>query len=218
MSFTSFNVFELLEERIREEENDASSQSDVEAEIDYPKLKASWASENFNWADYMNKEENTSMPTTSSVVQNEDVETENDGWTTISSKVKEKKEKRKEVKERVEKRRVERDVRYLLTHAAFQKHRLTRDLILDYKQIASEDGSLYIIGHGRCRGHLIDYHENKDGNPLQTCLECSWKSQDFKAFHCCCPEEVKNDLPPNFYLGCNGPVNDYLYSMREKDI
>src|SRR5437870_3754995 len=212
MLFKSFNVFDLLEANIDVEE-DEESQDYEELGKENVGQKPKWVSSDFDWSEEV--VDNVTRKEQDKVNDNDyddddDKVNVNVGWTTIASKIKEQKEKRKEVKERVEKRQVERDVRYLLTHAGFQKHRLTRDLILDYKQIASEDGSLYIIGHGRCRGHLIDYHDNKNDNKkaLQTCLECSWKSHDFKAFHCCCSEETKADLPPNFYLGCNGPVND----------
>jgi len=137
-----------------------------------------------------------------------------DGWTQVVSKKSLKKEKFEQERQRIERKRAERDVRYLLTHSDFQSHRLKRnDIIKIIKEKASSNGSIYIIGHGRCVGHVIDYNKVK-----QKCLQCNWTSDDFKDYHCCCFQETVDALPPNFYLGCNGPVNMYLQMMREKPL
>lgn len=141
---------------------------------------------------------------------------ENDEWETVISKKSVKKEKRDIQRQKLENQRKTRDLRYLQTHVGFQKHRITRQKALDilegYK-IRHPDintGSLFIVSNGRCVGHLISVA------PLeQTCLQCDWTSTDGLVAHCCCTDDVVNLLPPNFYLGCDGYLNDYLLTMKE---
>lgn len=141
------------------------------------------------------------------------MEQDEDEWQTVVSKNTIKKEKHKLYRQRVENFRKNRDTRYLQTHIGFQKHRLTRENILKLVEEKKPEGSLFIVSNGRCVGHLIAVNFDR-----QLCLQCYWSATDGFVSHCCCVEKVISSLPPNFYLGCDGYLNDYLVAMREKPI
>jgi hypothetical protein len=142
---------------------------------------------------------------------------QDDDWTPVVSKKTVKKAKEAENRAKLEQRRLERDVRYLLTHAEFQQRRVSRDILKKIASKASTDGSVHLTGQGPCVGHAIDYNANA---AQKRCLECDWTSNQFDSIHCCCSEETKSCLPSNFYLGCGGciPINEYLSIMREEPL
>lgn len=151
-------------------------------------------------------------------------ESRDDDWTTIVSKKTQRKEKIEKERQRTEQIRMKRDMRYLHTHVSFQKHRINREKaleILKTKGISSSGtnlgttlNSLFIVSNGRCVGHLILVENNKP----QICLQCDWKAESGFVTHCCCPGEVESCLPQNFYLGCDGYLNDYLTKMMEEPL
>lgn len=110
------------------------------------------------------------------------------------------------------------DIRYLQKHHSFQKHRLTREKILNIlhdKKITFEHyDRLFIISNGRCVGHLIHIYPNLGLH----CLQCGWTAHTGLIGHCCCQDNVISALPLNFYLGCDGQIKDYLIHMEEKSI
>lgn len=149
---------------------------------------------------------------------------ENEGFVTVQSKKtikmnrykdrqlireteKQEKEKREEAKR---KRRFLNDLCYLKTHEVFQKYRLkeedvaklVRKRLLD--KVPEGTGTLYLLSGRRCVGHPILVTQDS-----HTCLQCSWEGSS-KAFHCCCPIQVKEELPENFYMGCDGPMDTIL--------
>jgi len=141
------------------------------------------------------------------------VEEEKDGWQTVVSKKTQNRVKQDVRRQRTEQIRKNRDVRYLHTHPGFQKYRIDREKASRLIENKSPIGSLYIVSNGRCVGHLIAVSADK-----QRCLECDWQENEGFVSHCCCADEVVAALPPNFYLGCEGYLNDYLMSMRDKPI
>lgn len=138
---------------------------------------------------------------------------QDDGWQTVISKKTVHKEKLREQHLRAEQWRKNRDIRYLQIHTGFQKHRITREKSLELLKGKSNDGSMFIVSDGRCVGHLINVNLDR-----QLCLQCQWFAPSGFVSHCCCPEEVVSSLPPHFYLGCDGYLNDYLTTLREKPI
>ena len=133
-----------------------------------------------------------------------------DDWQVVKSKKSTKKEKQQIQQQRAEQWRKNRDIRYLQTHSGFQKHRITRDKALKLLEDNPIDGSLFIVSNGRCVGHLIAVNSTR-----QFCLQCKWVAKDGVSSHCCCSEDVIASIPPNFYLGCDGYLNDFLTTMRE---
>lgn len=142
-----------------------------------------------------------------------------DSWETVVSKQSVKREKNDVRRQKIEQFRKNRDVRYLHTHVSFQKHRITRDkaikLIEKFKKDHNDEalGSLFIVSEGRCVGHLVSVTPKH-----QVCLQCNWSAKDGLFTHCCCDDSVYAVLPPNFYLGCDGYLNDYLVTMREQPL
>jgi len=150
--------------------------------------------------------------------QNED----NASWETVTSKKTIRKEKLEQNRLRLEQTRMKRDLRYLQTHVGFQKHRITRDSAIDIIANADDSiktgitlNSLFIVSNGRCVGHLICVsNSNKNLN----CMQCKWTADSGFSTHCCCTDDVLFDLPVNFYLGCDGYLNDYLDKMLDKPL
>lgn len=136
-----------------------------------------------------------------------------DEWQTVVTKKTIRKEKQREQQQRTEQWRKNRDIRYLQTHSGFQKHRLTTEKVLELLKGTPNDGSLFVVSHGQCVGHLVSVNSNR-----QLCLQCQWFAPNGFVSHCCCPEEVVKELPPNFYLGCDGYLNDYLTTLRDKPV
>jgi len=147
------------------------------------------------------------------------IEQMSDGeWETFTSKKTIKKEKAKEHRDKLEQIRRERDILYLRTHVGFQKNRLTRNKALHLIADKKPEGTLFLMSCGRCVGHLVAVTPKK-----YVCVECDTchdktvhKSGEF--WHCCCSEDVKTSLPPHFYLGCDGHINNYLALMKEEPI
>ena len=140
-------------------------------------------------------------------------------WVTVVSKKSQKKEKLEQHRQRVEQYRKNRDVRYLHTHVGFQKNRVTRDKAAEIVNSFKEKHPdvvldfLFLVSSGRCVGHIISVTPQK-----QNCLQCDWTTLDGFDVHCCCSPQVVNSLPPNFYLGCDGYLDDYLVMMKEEPL
>lgn len=132
-----------------------------------------------------------------------------ENWTPVVSKRTIKKSKQAQRKEHYERMQRENDIHYLRTHSGFQSCRIKNDAYL-HSLLKKAEHTVYVIGHGRCRGHVFDIDSN-DSSCKQKCLECDWTETDLSVNHCCCTEDVKKLLPTNFYLGCNGLLNDYLH-------
>lgn len=132
-----------------------------------------------------------------------------EGWEVVTSKKTVKRAKTKENREKDEQSRRERDLKYLHMHGGFQKHRMTRNKAIRLIADKEPEGTLFIMSRGRCVGHLIAATPK-----TQRCLECDQRSRS-EFFHCCCSDDVKTSLPPNFYLGCDGYLDDYLRAMNE---
>lgn len=137
-------------------------------------------------------------------------------WTPVVSRKSVKKSKQALRKDHYQKMQKENDLRYLRTHAGFQSCRIRNNENLS-TMLKKAKHIVYVIGHGRCRGHVFDINSD-DKDTMQTCLECEWNSEDLAQNHCCCTKETVQFLPPNFYLGCNGLLNDYLVAMRDEPV
>jgi hypothetical protein len=139
-------------------------------------------------------------------------EEKHDDWTPVVSKKSVKKSKQVIRKEHYQRMQKENDLRYLRTHVGFQSCRIRNNDHLG-SLLEKAKHTVFVIGHGRCRGHVFDIDLYD-----QTCLECDWNTKDLSENHCCCSKKTLDLLPCNFYLGCNGLLNDYLVAMRDQEI
>lgn len=133
----------------------------------------------------------------------------NDAWDTVITKSTTRREKRKKNAEKRQMLAKERDLKYLKSQRVFRLHGLTSDkikgILQSHPQITND--TLFIFSTARCVGHLVAVSSSHGD---QKCLQCSWVSKDYNDVHCCCSESLKAALPMNFYLGCDGPLDEYL--------
>lgn len=155
-----------------------------------------------------------------------------EGWTLFVPKNKVRMEKRLTTlntlneKKKSDKSRFDKSLAFLKQNKIFQKNRLHRDELISLIQENDVKGRLYVIGHGRCVGHPIEYvldkslsNDGKNETKIKKkCLQCKLETLDKNLRHCCCSSDILQNLPAKFYFGLDGPVNNYLTLMDEERI